>query len=462
MGTRKEITNNTAGSINPNIVNSPKRDVMKNPINLMKSIMPRSLFGRSLIILVTPLILVQVVLGYIFFDRHTETILRLLSNTIVGNIQMVVEMVEDGQRFSRIAELAHKNLMLDLKMREEKHLPRKGIYKSTWLYGFMEDALRDKLKSPYFLRMDQDNIYLDVEVQQGILHFETPRKRLFSRTTPLVLIWTTASALLLFIVASLFMRNQIRPLRRLGDAAERFGKGQDAGDYRPEGATEVRKAGVSFNIMRDRIRRQLNERTEMLAGVSHDLRTPLARMKLQLAMMPRSSEVINLSEDVDQMQKMLEGYLDFARGAGDETPQNILLSEFLHELKLKFHNTSLNITIDCPLELKIQLKTQMFKRCLMNLLVNSERYADHVWISAQSSGRFLDVIVDDNGPGIPESQRKEVFRPFYRLDVSRNLETGGVGLGLSIARDVIRNHGGQIRLGDSPQGGLRVHIRLPQ
>ncbi len=435
---------------------------MRNPLLLMKSILPRSLFGRSLIILVTPLILVQVVLGYIFFDRHTETILRLLSNTITGDIQMVVEMVEDGQDFSRVAELAHKNLMLDLKLREGENLSRKGIYKSTWLYGFMEDALLDKLKLPYFLRMDQDNIYLDVEVRRGILHFETPRKRLFSRTTPLVLIWTTASALLLFIVASLFMRNQIRPLRRLGDAAERFGKGQDAGDYRPEGATEVRKAGLSFNIMRDRIRRQLTERTEMLAGVSHDLRTPLARMKLQLVMMPRSEEVLSLQEDVDQMQKMLEGYLDFARGAGDEVPQSVLLPEFFHDLKAQFRNASLHIHIDCPLDLKIQVKAQMFKRCFMNLLVNSERYADHVWIGAQFSGRFLEVTVDDNGSGIPESQREEVFRPFYRLDVSRNLETGGVGLGLSIARDVIRNHGGQIRLGDSPHGGLRVHIRLPQ
>lgn len=435
---------------------------MKNPIYLIKSLMPRSLFGRSLIILVTPLILVQVVLGYIFFDRHTETVLRLLSNTITGDIQMVVEMVEDGQDFDRVAQLAHKNLMLDLQLRHGESLARKGIYKSTWLYGFMEDALLDKLKLPYFLRMDQDNIYLDVEVRQGILHFETPRKRLFSRTTPLVLIWTTASALLLFIVASLFMRNQIRPLRRLGDAAERFGKGQDAGDYRPEGATEVRKAGVSFNIMRDRIRRQLTERTEMLAGVSHDLRTPLARMKLQLAMMPRNPEVANLSEDVDQMQKMLEGYLDFARGAGEEIPKSIMLSEFFHDLKLKFRNTSFNITIECPPDLKTQVKVQMFKRCLMNLLVNAERYADHVWIGAQFSGRFLELTVDDNGPGIPEAQREEVFRPFYRLDASRNLETGSVGLGLSIARDVIRNHGGQIRLGDSPYGGLRVHIRLPQ
>ncbi|MBX9805585.1 MAG: HAMP domain-containing protein [Alphaproteobacteria bacterium] len=435
---------------------------MRNPIRLIKSIMPRSLFGRSLIILVTPLILVQVVLGYIFFDRHTETILRLLSNTISGDIHMVVEMVEDGQDFSRVAELAHHSLMLDLKLKQGEKLPRAGIYKSTWLYGFMEEALRDKLKQPYFLRMSQDNIYLDVEVRQGVLHFETPRKRLFSRTTPLVLIWTTASALLLFIVASLFMRNQIRPLRRLGDAAERFGKGQDVGDYRPEGATEVRKAGISFNIMRDRIRRQLNERTEMLAGVSHDLRTPLARMKLQLAMMPRDPEVVNLTEDVEQMQKMLEGYLDFARGAGDESPISIILCDLFHDLKAQFRNTSLNITIDCPVELKIQVKAQMLKRCLMNLLVNSERYADHVWIGAQASGRFLEITIDDNGPGIPESQRDEVFRPFYRLDVSRNLETGGVGLGLSIARDVIRNHGGQIRLGDSPHGGLRVLIRLPQ
>jgi len=435
---------------------------MSNPIILMKSILPRSLFGRSLIILVTPLILVQVVLGYIFFDRHTETILRLLSHTISGDIQLVVEMVEDGQNFTRVAELAHQNLMLDLKLRPGERLNRVGIYKSNWLYGFMEEALHDKLELPYFLRMDQDNIYLDVEIRQGVLHFETSRKRLYSRTTPLVLIWTTASALLLFIVASLFMRNQIRPLRRLGDAAERFGKGQDVGDYRPEGASEVRKAGLSFNIMRDRIRRQLNERTEMLAGVSHDLRTPLARMKLQLAMMPQDIEVLNLAEDVDQMQKMLEGYLDFARGAGDESPQSIVLSNFFYDLKGQFRNSTLQIIIDCPIELKIEAKIQMLKRCLTNLLVNSQRYADHVWIGTQVSGRFLEITIDDNGPGIPESQREEVFRPFYRLDVSRNLETGGVGLGLSIARDVIRNHGAQIRLGDSPHGGLRVLIRLPQ
>jgi two-component system osmolarity sensor histidine kinase EnvZ len=185
-------------------------------------------------------------------------------------------------------------------------------------------------------------------------------------------------------------------------------------------------------------------------------------MKLQLAMMPRDPEVVNLTEDVEQMQKMLEGYLDFARGAGDESPISIILCDLFHDLKAQFRNTSLNITIDCPVELKIQVKAQMLKRCLMNLLVNSERYADHVWIGAQASGRFLEITIDDNGPGIPESQRDEVFRPFYRLDVSRNLETGGVGLGLSIARDVIRNHGGQIRLGDSPHGGLRVLIRLPQ
>ncbi|MBM3633379.1 MAG: HAMP domain-containing protein [Alphaproteobacteria bacterium] len=435
---------------------------MHNPLILIKSILPRSLFGRSLIILVTPLILVQVVLGYIFFDRHTETILRLLSNTISGDIQLIVEMVEDGQNFDRIAELAHQNLNLDLKLRPGERLKRMGIYKSTWLYGFMEDALHDKLKLPYFLRMDADNIYLDVEIRQGVLHVETPRKRLFSRTTPLVLIWTTASALLLFIVASLFMRNQIRPLRRLADAAERFGRGQDVGDYRPEGASEVRKAGLSFNIMRDRIRRQLTERTEMLAGVSHDLRTPLARMKLQLAMMPRDVEVLNLSEDVDQMQKMLEGYLNFARGAGDESPQSIVFSALLYELKGEFRNSNLQIVIQCPAELKIELKVQLFKRCLMNLLVNSQRHAQHVWIMAHKNGRFLEITLDDDGPGIPESQREEVFRPFYRLDVSRNLETGGVGLGLSIARDVIRNHGGQIRLGESPQGGLRVHVRLPQ
>jgi two-component system osmolarity sensor histidine kinase EnvZ len=264
-------------------------------------------------------------------------------------------------------------------------------------------------------------------------------------------------------VASLFMRNQIRPIRRLAEAAERFGKGQDVGDYHPEGAMEVRKAGLSFNVMRDRIRRQLHERTEMLAGVSHDLRTPLARMKLQLAMMPANApETLNLREDVDVMQKMLEGFLNFARGAGEEAPQTVLLSEFLHSVGHQFRNSALSITTNCPPEIKIHGKIEMLKRCLTNLLVNSQQYADHAWIEGHLNGRFLEMTVDDNGPGISEAHREDVFRPFYRLDVSRNLETGGVGLGLSIARDVIRNHGGQICLGDSPQGGLKVLIRLPQ
>ena len=432
------------------------------PLRLLKSVLPRSLFGRSLIILVTPLILVQVVLGYIFFDRHTETVLRLLSSTISGDIQLVVEMVEEGQNFPRIKELAHRNLALDLSLYAHGHLLKKGLHKSNWLYGFMEEALQERLTRPYFLRMSQDNIYLDVEIRQGVLHFETSRKRLFSRTTPMVLIWTTASAILLFIVASLFMRNQIRPLRRLGDAAERFGKGQDAGDYRPEGATEVRKAGFSFNMMRDRIRRQLHERTEILAGVSHDLRTPLARMKLQLAMMPNSADIASLKDDVDQMHKMLEGYLDFARGAGEEIPQNIHLLTCFQALIHQFRNSSLKLKLECSPSLRVHVKEQMFKRCITNLLANAQKYATHAWIEAQVKGRFLEITLDDDGPGIPEQERETVFRPFYRLEGSRNSETGGVGLGLSIARDVIRNHGGQIRLGASPHGGLRVHIRLPQ
>jgi two-component system osmolarity sensor histidine kinase EnvZ len=440
-----------------------RRVIMKNPGLLIKSILPHSLLGRFLIILVTPLILVQVVMGYIFFDRHTETILRLLSQTIAGDIRMVVEMVEEDRDLSRVAQLAQQSLQLDLTLRPGETLTQIGPHKSNWLYGFMEEALQAKRLSPYYLRMDSNKIYLDVEVRQGILHFEMSRKRLFSRTTPLVVYWTTASALLLFIVASLFMRNQIRPIRRLAEAAERFGKGQDVGDYRPEGATEVRKAGLSFNVMRDRIRRQLDERTEMLAGVSHDLRTPLARMKLQLAMMPNDApETLSLREDVDVMQKMLEGFLNFARGAGEEAPQSVFLSEFLHNVRHQFRNSALVITTDCPHDIKIHGKVEMLKRCLTNLLVNSQQYADHVWIEAHLKGRFLEMTVDDNGPGIPEAHRQDVFRPFYRLDVSRNLETGGVGLGLSIARDVIGNHGGQICLGDAPQGGLRVLIRLPQ
>jgi two-component system osmolarity sensor histidine kinase EnvZ len=431
------------------------------PWRTLKKLLPQSLFGRSLIILVTPLILVQVVLGYIFFDRHTETILRLLSDTIAGDIALVLDCVEKGDDFKRVKGLAQRNLGLDLSFNAGHALDKVGLHRQTWLYSFLESALNEKIKSPYFVRMDSNFIYISISSSKGVLEIKLSRKRLFSRTTPLVIIWTAASSILLFAVASLFMRNQIRPIRRLAEAAERFGRGDESVPFKPEGATEVRKAGFAFLLMRDRLKRQLSERLEMLAGVSHDLRTPLTRMKLQLTLLKEEEELKALRQDVIVMQEMVEGFLTYARGAGDEEPKETLIIEVLKKLINQIRSEDFKITLDCSANTKILLKQGVFNRCLTNLLLNSKRYGKTAAVQVQTQSRHLQIIVDDDGPGIPLLERENVFRPFYRLDQARNLDSGGVGLGLSVARDAIRSHGGQIYLQQSPMGGLRVVIRLP-
>ena len=431
------------------------------PWRSLKRFLPKSLFGRTLIILVTPLICMQVVLGYIFFDRHTETILRLLSDTIAGDIALVVNWVERDNDFKRINALAQQNLSLHLVLEPRSNLPKTGLHRNSWLYQFLGEALDQKLKVPYYVRMDSNFIYVSILNSKGILKVTLSRKRLFSRTTPLVFIWTTGSAILLFLVASLFMRNQIRPIRRLAQAAESFGKGDEIISFKPEGATEVRKAGFAFQVMRDRLRRQLADRLEMLAGVSHDLRTPLTRMKLQLALMPESPDKQALNQDIQSMQQMVEGFLTYARGAGDEEMQSVHLFSVVQELVQQFKDDAFEITFEGPSDLTVSLKRGLFNRCLVNLLANAKKYANVVHLQVQASQHHWQLIMDDNGPGIPLPERENVFRPFYRLDSARNLDQGGIGLGLSITRDAIRSHGGQIYLRSSPLGGVRVVIQLP-
>ena len=439
----------------------PRLSSYPRPWRALKRFLPKSLFGRTLIILVTPLICMQVVLGYIFFDRHTETILKLLSDTIAGDIALVVNWVERDDDFRRIQALAQQNLSLNLVLEPRSTLPKTGLHRNSWLYQFLGEALDEKLKAPYYVRMDSNFIYVSVLNSKGILKVTLSRKRLFSRTTPLVFIWTTGSAILLFLVASLFMRNQIRPIRRLAQAAENFGKGDEIISFKPEGATEVRQAGFAFQMMRDRLRRQLADRLEMLAGVSHDLRTPLTRMKLQLALMPESSDQQALNQDIQTMQQMVEGFLTYARGAGDEEMKQVSLFFIIQNLIQQFKDDTFQVTVEGPVDLTVLIKPGLFNRCLTNLLENAKKYAHTVHLQVQTSQHYWQLILDDDGPGIPLKERENVFRPFYRSDSARNLDQGGVGLGLSIARDAIRSHGGQIYLRSSPLGGVRVVIQLP-
>ena len=289
-----------------------------------------------------------------------------------------------------------------------------------------------------------------------------PGERLFSSTTYIFIMWMVGSSLILFAVASVFMRNQVRPIRRLAQAVDGFGKGREVDDdFRSGGALEVRQAATAFNLMRERIRRQIRQRTDMLSGVSHDLRTPLTRMRLQLAMLGEGSEIDDLRADIDDMEKMIDGYLTFARGEGDEVAVETDLPALIEDLVLGWRRNKVAIDYHVEGQIKAWMKPRALQRCLDNLIANANRYGDHVWVRVGKRDEMTEIIIDDDGPGIPENEREKAFRPFYRVDQSRNPDTGGTGLGLAIARGVARAHGGDIILEDSPHNGLRARMRLP-
>jgi two-component system osmolarity sensor histidine kinase EnvZ len=321
------------------------------------------------------------------------------------------------------------------------------------------------VRLPFLIDDDFDprDVLISIELQDGVLQVAAPRKRLFTPTTYIFVLWMAGSSLVLLAIASIFMRNQVRALRRLAAAAERFGKGRDAPDFRLEGATEVRQAANAFLKMRDRIRRQITQRTEMLAGVSHDLRTPLTRMRLALELMrDKEPTVGELKADVMAMERMVQGYLDFARGEGPEQPRDVDLVLLIEEVAAAVRREGAQVSLALPEEFVLPLRPDAMRRCLANLLGNARRFASHIWVQVLPLRQGVDVLIDDDGSGIPPAERENVFRPFFRLDAARSPTTGGVGLGLTIARDVARGHGGELTLEDSPQGGLRVRLHLPR
>ena len=337
--------------------------------------------------------------------------------------------------------------------------------KRTNILGPMDDdlaaALTEKFNVPFTMdwTSDPNQVLIRVQLPDGVLDVQAPRKRLAIGTIFLFVGWVVGSALLLFSIAALFMRNQVRAIRRLARSAEAFGMGRDVPPIRPEGASEVRQAAAAFNRMQDRIRRFLAQRTEMLAGVSHDLRTPLTRLRLALAMLPRTDElrqdVAEMTADVEEMDRMIGGYLAFARGEGTEQAQPVNLSAILDDVAAGARRAGTVLDLDVPADLTLKLRRDAVRRAITNLVDNARRHATHVALAAVAQGRSVLVTVDDDGPGIPADRRESVFRPF------QSGSSGGTGLGLTIARDIVRAHGGEIVLEDSPMGGLRARIRLP-
>ncbi len=441
-------------------------DRRRGPLRWIKRILPRSLFARSLLILLTPVILAQMVATFVFYDRHWETMIDRLAFAVAGEIAFVIEEIEldanAGERSDTIARAARTTDLIVTLEPGARLPPERQRFVGT-LETTLAQALERKVRRPFTINTRIAHEWYEVRVQlsDGVLRVLSPERRLFSPTTYIFILWMIGSALVLIGVAILFMRNQIRPIRRLAEAVDRLGKGREVKDFRPEGASEVRKAAAAFLVMRDRIQRQLVQRTEMLAGVSHDLRTPLTRMKLQMAMMGDGPDVEALRADVAEMETMVEGYLAFARGEGGETTVATDLGRLIADLLADARREGADVEATVPEGLVMDVRPNALRRGLANLVANAVRYAGRCWVTARRYGPVVEIHVDDDGPGIPPDMREAVFRPFFRLEESRNHDTGGAGLGLAIARDVVRGHGGDLVLETSPHGGLRATIRLP-
>ena len=432
----------------------------------LKSLLPRTLYGRSLLIIISPLILLQIVSTWIFYDRHWDTITWRLVSSIAGDVAMVLDRMRDEQTDEEeLFRSVRATMNLEMILQPGEILPNKPAEVDENLISrLLGNAMAERIKRPFRIdsRSFRQEVVIDVQLADGVLRVIVPGNRVFSSSTYIFIMWMVGTSLVLFAVASIFMRNQVRPIRRLASAVDSFGKGREPeSNVKAEGAQEVRQATQAFNLMSERIRRQVRQRTDMLSGVSHDLRTPLTRMKLQLAMLGKGPEIAELKENVSEMEKMIDGYLTFARGEGGEPSVETDLTALVSDIGEQWRRTGTSLDIHVEGQIVTWVKPEAFKRCVNNLISNAKRYAENIWVRTGRRGDAIEVSIDDDGPGIPEENREDAFRPFVRLERSRNPETGGTGLGLSIARDIARVHGGELFLEESPHGGLRARIRLP-
>lgn len=441
----------------------------------LKPYLPRSLMGRSLLILIMPVLLIQVFSTFMFFDRHWNRLADRLAYAVAGEIGLIekralaleVLNAETMQAFATIAQ-RHLQLLISYEpdtILQEVDYKGVGFDRRSFIYKTLTRALSDQLDNEYTVNVDGKEKWVEVAIQfpDGVLYVATPERRLFSSSSYIFVLWMIGSSVVLLTIAILFMRNQIRPIRRLAIAAERLGRGEEMSSrFKPEGAREIRQAGRAFIEMSDRIRRQIEQRAAMLAGISHDLRTPLTRMKLEVSMLGNEDEIKALQKDIHDMERMINAYLEFTRDEGGEETERVDITYMLTELAANIRREGLEAHTDIEKLYMLRVRPLAFQRCLNNLASNARKYgAENVWISTEVAEKHLYIHLDDDGPGIADDKLDEVFKPFYRIDPSRNPETGGVGLGLPIVQDIIHRHGGRVVLGKSPQGGLRATIVMP-
>lgn len=438
------------------------------PFRAMRRILPRGLFGRSLLIVVAPMLLLQGIVTYVFFERDLRETTRRMAIDVAADVSLLIAHEDRYKSPMREEMRALSARMLRYKITfipGARVTPSLRRHRST-IDDVLEEVITEQIgeKRHHLVVGGETDLNLSVDVHDGVLRLGVPRERVTVDKPDIFILWMVGSSFILMGVATVFLRNQVRPIERLARAAEAFGKGRAVPDFKPYGAIEVRRAAQAFIDMRERIDRHVQQRTEMLAGVSHDLKTPLTRMKLQLAMMEASPDIDAMRADIVEMEHMLNEYLQFARGEGGEQPEETdlgaLLSEAASDME-RARKSQDRVSVGAGEGFVLTIRRNAMKRCITNLIDNALKHGKHVQARLQRIDGFAELVIDDDGPGIPEAQREEAFRPFHRLDEGRNLQKGGVGLGLAIARDIARAHGGDLTLSDSPLGGLRATIRLP-
>ena len=433
----------------------------------IKSKMPAGLYPRSLLIIIAPMVILQSVVAFVFMERHWNTVTRRLSAAVTQDISGLIDIYRTYPQDpgnTQIRRIAQQRFGLVVDFLPVSEMPPPGPKPFfSLLDQTLSDEIRRQIGRPYWLDTVGRSSIVEIRIQldNAVMRVFARRSAAYASNSEIFLFWMVGTSLVLLAVAILFLRNQIKPIQRLADAAESFGKGREVPNFRPRGATEVRRAAHAFIEMKSRVERAIEQRTTMLAGVSHDLRTVLTRFKLELALLQDSGEAEAMNKDVDEMSRMLEAYLAFARGDAGEQSASTDMAALLEQLKADAERDGRNVTVAFRGTPIVTVRPNAFKRCLANLVSNAARYGKSISITGQRDHRWLIVTVDDDGPGIPSGMREDVFKPFLRLDDARNQDEGGTGLGLAIARDIARSHGGDITLSDSPLRGLRAAVKVP-
>ena len=428
----------------------------------IKKILPKRLFYRSLLIVAVPIIGLQLIISIVFFDSLWIKTNKGMTRALVGEIRTFINAYEnEGYDKDFLILVFREHLDFNVKFEPLKILPSKDKERRfSPIDRTLRRELKEKFTNYWFDTTSYKNLIdLRIKYEDGYFQFYVPKERVTSSSARIFALWITMPAFLLITISIIFLKNQTRPIISLAKASEKFGRGEEIGEYRPSGALEIRQAGYEFDKMRKRITRHLNQRSEMLSGISHDLRTPLTRIKLQLAFI-KDKEISNkLSNDVSEMEKMLNEYLQFASSSSEEKTETFDISELLESTVIRYEKKE--ITTDITERVFLDGRKSLIGRCFNNLIDNSIKYSNNILISLKKSANSIIIIIDDDGPGIPKNERENVFKPFYKIDKSRSVSRSSVGLGLSIASDIIRSHGGNISLETSPANGLRTKIFLP-